>query len=151
MDDQTRIAHFESMRRTVGMKNSRTPRNKKLYGTHKDLQRQCDKQLRRHDFDARMAASDIRRQQRLMEKKQELLKKQQRQCIRNSGETHKVLSESLESHGLAESMSTSHMRRVPAKATDAEVARAIRKMQMPRYMMDKLQMQTYTSRVTQDS
>jgi hypothetical protein len=165
MDEQTRHVHFESMRRLPGASRYfqrikivwhpskffprlKPSKNKKLFVVHKELQRQCDKEVRRHQFDARVMAAEIDRQQQLVQKKQEGLRTQRRKCHENSVRLRSDLDDVDRRHHTAEMtrVSPTHVR-----ATDASIVRAIEKMEMPRSMKDRLQMQTYTTRITPDT
>ncbi|ELU03927.1 hypothetical protein CAPTEDRAFT_197181 [Capitella teleta] len=148
MDDQTRHAHFESLRSMPGVTRLKPSRNKKLYIVHKDLQRQCDKEVRRHQFDARVTTSEINRQQQLVQKKQETLHKQRNKCYATSERTRNELDRAEHSHEVAESKK---INAVPMRTTHASIVRAIEKLEMPRAMKEKLQMQTYTTRIVNEA
>lgn len=149
MDEQTRMAHFESMRRAPLFTKRKCSRNKKLFVIHKDLQKQCDKEVRRHAFDARVATSEINRQQQLYQRKQETLRKQKKQAREDEKRTHDELDQITQGHKMAE-LTLVNLKR-PIKTSNAAILKqAIAKLDMPRHMKEKLKMDTYTTWITLD-
>ena len=138
MDEQTRQARFESMRRAPGMR--RVSSNKKLFVVHKDLQKQCVRLIRRHEFDRRINTAEVRRQQNVMERKRDKLANQQKRFEIKNEKTHAFLENVRKSHAKCDEV----IRQSEVIDTDkvkpqyVDIIRAIGTLSMPRSMKERL-------------
>ena len=132
-----------------GSRAAKASRNKKLFVVHKDLQKQCDKLVKRHEYDAQLKSLEFKRQQTFYEQKQEDLKHQKQRLNEESLRTRRTLEQIVRNHTLRE-VQRQRKLELPKKTTDGEIIRAIRRMSMPKAMKQKLQLQTFTTRIDED-
>ena len=139
-DDQTRMARFESMRRAPGMRKASS--NKKLFIVHKDLQKQCSRSIKRHEFDTRINTAEMRRQQNVMERKRDKLNNQQKMFDIKREKTHLFLDDLRQSHVKSEKViQQSSSMESNIKPQYMDMIRAIGNMSMPNAMKERLRWQ----------
>lgn len=143
MDDMTYNAHYESMRKAPGRRLSK---NKRLIMKHKDLQKHCDKVIQKHRVDTRYFTTEIKREQLMVEKKIEKLKKQQEKYSMTSEKTHFFLDTAERGH-LNREKTFNHekveSRSKEVRDLEAELIKAINKLHMPKVMKERLAMETF--------
>ena len=138
MDEQTRQARFESMRKAPGLRKLSS--NKKLFIVHKDLQKQCDKIVRQYEFDVRINTALVRREQNVMERKLEKIANKQREYALRRERTHEFLESlqrrHLERQNTIERLSAIDPTRIRPRYID--VIRYINNLAMPTDMKERL-------------
>ena len=141
MDEQTRQAHFESMRKAPGLRKASS--NKKLFMVHKDLQKQCDKIIKQHELDVRIQAADLRQKQEDIERRHEKLRRQQKHFDRTRQTTHKFLEQLDQSHVHSEVAIRQCYVSIEQKIKPSymDTIRSIDRMAMPRTMKERLRHQ----------
>ena len=138
MDEQTRQARFESMRKAPGLRKLSS--NKKLFIVHKDLQKQCDRIVKRHEFDVRINTALVRREQSVMERHLDKLFSQQKRFALKREKTHVFLDKLEQSHLEREktirSLDAIDQQKIRPRYID--VIRSINNLSMPNDMKERL-------------
>ena len=94
----------------------------------------CAFEIKRHEFDTKVATVDIKQQQMLFEKKQEKLKKDQAKCALSREKTQIFMKSQDQKHMKQQLHSQKAMKAVRTE----DIAKAVKELHMPVHMRIKL-------------
>ena len=140
MDTQTYNMRFESMRkRRTGMSGVGTRNNKQLMTVHKDLDRRCRREIRKHESDTRHFTTLVRHQQQSFERRQQLLVKQKDKFKLESRQNKALLDSFHRYHVIRERTFRQEIEMSRRKATDdIDIVKEIMKLTMPSHMKTRI-------------
>jgi hypothetical protein len=94
----------------------------------------CANEIRRHEFDTKVATVDIKQQQILFEKKQERLQAEQQKCALSREKTQLFLKSQDQKHHRQQAKSQMALKSVRIE----EIDKAVQELHMPLHMQRKL-------------
>ena len=100
----------------------------------------CQREILRHKFDTQVVTAGLRREQRVVESKNQKLQKQKDRCKLQREKTHGFLEQQEKGHHEKESalVANLELQNKPSRKDDEELMKAIGKLQMPTSMKERL-------------